>query len=158
MIVDFASPNHRSFTCDLCIHFHNTTASRSSLHNFCCTLKCKDFLVKSKLTDIHCIPDITESFQTVKFLTFSCSITDIKSLFLHSNVTSPVSLLEYVSHRKEALDSPSNHKASEKRNFVFCAHMQADTCVFCACFWLNQCRRVASTSLYEDKVHQYYYS
>lgn len=66
--------------------------------------------------------------------------------------------LNVVSHRKEALDSPSNHKASEKRNFVLCAHTQADTCVFCASFWLNKCRRVASTSLYEDKVQQYYHS
>jgi len=63
-----------------------------------------------------------------------------------------------VNQQKEALDSPSSHKASEKRNSVFHAHTQADTCVFCACFWLNQCRRVASTSLYEDKVQQYYHS
>jgi hypothetical protein len=57
-----------SFTCHLCIHFHNTIASKSSLYNFCCTLKCKAFLVKTKLTDIHCIPDITARFLPVSFL------------------------------------------------------------------------------------------
>jgi len=84
-----------SFTCHLCIHFHNTTASKSSLHNFCCTLKCKAFLVKPKFTDIHCISDITARFLLVKFLTLSCSITDIKSLSLYSNVTSMVSMFAY---------------------------------------------------------------
>ena len=69
-------PITRSFSCDLCIHFHNSIAQKSSLHNFCCTLKCKAFLVKSKLTDIHYIPDTTASFLPLKFLTFSCSITD----------------------------------------------------------------------------------
>jgi hypothetical protein len=38
-------PITRSFTCNLCIHFYNTSASKSSLHNFCCTLKCKAFVV-----------------------------------------------------------------------------------------------------------------
>jgi hypothetical protein len=82
-----------SFTCHLCIHFHNTIASNSSLHNFCCTLKCKAFLVKSKFTDIHCISDTTARFLPVKFLTFSCSITDIKSLSLYSTVTCTLSVL-----------------------------------------------------------------
>ena len=146
-----------SFTCHLCIHFHNTIAPKSSLHNFCCTLKCKAFLVKPKFT-VYLI--LLQGFCLLSFLlSAAVSLTSILSpCTAMSQVLSQC--LHMVSHQNDALDSPSNHKASgegEKKNCFLCTYTSRYLC-FCACFWLNQCRRVASTSLYEDRIQQYYHS